>query len=80
MSENEIPVINCLKFKDAMYRSAMGYTLAFVTCIDIQSHGKGTGEKHYWGFVTHQGNVDGLTNIIKSGAKWDPSEEGEILL
>lgn len=44
----DIPVVNNLKFESVEYRSCMGEWYAFVTCVDVQSHGNGKNKKYYW--------------------------------
>jgi hypothetical protein len=49
----------------------MGKLYAFVTCLDVQSHGKGKGKKCYWGEVTSHHNAEDILEVMKYGGKWD---------
>jgi acyl dehydratase len=68
---DDIPVVNNLKFKNVVFRECMGKLYAFVTCVDVQSNGKGTGLKAYWGEVYDRNSADDITNVMLHGAKWE---------
>jgi hypothetical protein len=67
----DIPVVNNLKFESVEYRSCMGEWYAFVTCVDVQSHGNGKNKKYYWGLVAERDNPDEIRNVMLCGDKWD---------
>lgn len=72
MLENEnVPMVNNLKFKTVEYRECMGKLYAFVTCIDVQSNGRGTALKGYWGEVLDRNSVDDIHAVMSYGAKWE---------
>jgi|GEM_PF-2784617 len=66
-----IPISNNLKFYAVEYRRSMGKLYAFVTCIDIQSNGKGKGKKCYWGEVSCHHNADDILEVMRYGGKWN---------
>jgi len=71
MGIEDIPMVNNLKFDSITYRQSMGKIYAFVTCIDVQSSGKGKNKKRYWGEVSAFNDSDEIVNVISYGAKWD---------
>lgn len=67
----EIPIVNNLQFKRVDYRVSMGKTYAFVTCVDVQSHGHAKNEKKYWGEVMFMNDPDDILNVMEYGSHWD---------
>ena len=63
--------VNNLVFHAVEYRHCFGKLYAFVTCIDVQTNGKGKNKKNYWGEVSGRDNVDDITEVMTHGAKFD---------
>jgi hypothetical protein len=68
---DDIPVVSNLKFESVVYRESMGRLYAFVTCVDVRSHGNGTAKKGYWGEVFDRNSTEDIVNVMQHGGKWE---------
>jgi hypothetical protein len=61
--------VNNLVFHTVEYRRSMSKLYAFVTCIDVNTTGKGTEKKGYWGEVSGFNDPDEILGVMSYGGK-----------